>query len=887
MKVQPIPLFPASECRTMVRFLSPLFVYVFVSTVCADEKTDFFEAKIRPVLVEQCQSCHSAQAAQNKKLQGSLLLDSREGLLQGGDSGPAIVPGKPKDSLLLQTIHYDGDIQMPPKGKLAANIVADFEKWIADGAIDPRTSTATEKKGIDLAKEREAWAFQKPKEHTPPKVAESVVPIRNDIDAFIQAKWQEKKLTPAPLADKRTLIRRVTFDLIGLPPTPEAVDEFLNDNSPDAFAKVVERLLASPQYGERYARIWLDVARYAEDQAHTFGNKPKKNAYLYRDWVIEALNTDMPYDRFVMLQIAGDQMSTPELTPFTKLAGLGFLGLGAEYYKNTAREQAIADELDDRVDTLTRGFLGLTVSCARCHDHKFDPIPQIDYYSIAGIFNGSNLTEAQLGTPEEIQQYAEAMKLVKTQEDAIKLLLKSTMKKAAIEAAPKATQYIIAAKKIAALSGSAANTLTDELVKTEGLNRVFLDRWVKILPKLASSKSVLKELSSQDTDKLMKSIDEAAQAYATGNSSKEHAELIAALFTDAQAPFVVEEAEIEKGLMTETEDKAKLVEMRSEADRRKKELPPTPSTAHVLSGGGKGMNLFIRGNPLNKGEPAPKGFLQVLTRAPSTAKDYTRLDLANAIASPENPLTARVIVNRIWQAHFGRGLVFTPSNFGKLGEPPSHPELLDTLAAKFMANGWSMKWLHHEIVNSSTYQLASSGSNSADPANVYLWRAERRRLDVEAWRDSLLNVAGNLDDTIGGPTFDLRDAAIRRRTIYAKISRHDLNGLLRLFDFPDANVTADKRTETTVPQQQLFALNSEFMTNQAKVFAERIAKSASNDEERILFAYRVAFARAPTNREQELALKFVQGTPAKEDKLTRWQQYAQILLASNEMMYLD
>lgn len=886
IEIPPNPSFPASG-HNMVRFLPALVLCAFVSTLRADEKADFFEAKIRPVLVEQCQSCHSTEAAQNKKLQGGLLLDSREGLLQGGDSGPALVPGKPKQSLLLQTIHYDGDIQMPPKGKLAANIVADFEKWIADGAVDPRSSTATEKKGIDLAKGREAWAFQPPQEHAPPKITATTVPIRKDIDAFIQAKWMEKKLTPAPLADKRTLIRRVTFDLIGLPPTPEAVEEFLNDNSPEAFAKVVDRLLASPQYGERYARMWLDVARYAEDQAHTFGNKPKKNAYRYRDWVIEAFNTDMPYDQFVMLQIAGDQLNTPELTPFTKLAGLGFLGLGAEYYKNTAREQAIADELDDRVDTLTRGFLGLTVSCARCHDHKFDPIPQIDYYSIAGIFNGSNLTEAQLGTPAEIKEFADAMKVVKVQEDEIKSLLNSAMKKAAIEAAPKATQYISAAKKISEVSGDEAKTLTDEFVKRDGLNRVFLDRWVKTLPKFASGKSVLKSLNDQNTDELMKSIDEAAKAYAAGKPAKEHAALIAELFTDPKAPFVVEDAEIEKSLMTETEDKTKLAEMRSEAERRKKELPPAPPTAHVLSGGGTGMKLFIRGNPLNKGEQAPKGFLQVLTKAPSATKDYTRLDLANTIAAKDNPLTARVIVNRIWQAHFGRGLVFTPSNFGKLGDPPSHPELLDTLAAKFMANGWSMKWLHREIVNSSTYQLASSGNSSTDPANVYLWRADRRRLDVEAWRDSLLSVAGNLDETVGGPTFDLKDAAIRRRTVYAKVSRHDLNGLLRLFDFPDANVTADKRTETTVPQQQLFALNSEFMTNQARAFAERIAKSAPTDDERVAFAYRVAFNRPPTEREKELALAFVQATPAQEEKLTRWQQYAQVLLASNEMMYVD
>jgi hypothetical protein len=816
----------------MNRFLPALTACVFALPTLsrADEKLDFFEAKIRPVLVDQCQSCHSPEAAKKNKLKGGLLLDTREGLLKGGDSGPAFVAGKPKESLLLKTLHYDGDIQMPPKGKLASAVVKDFEKWIEDGATDPRSSDAGEKKTIDLAKGREFWSFQKPKESAPPKIAKPAVPIRNDVDAFIQAKWQEKNLAPAPLADKRTLIRRVTFDLTGMPPTPEAVDAFVEDSSPDAFKKVVDKLLASPQYGERYARMWLDVARYAEDQAHTFAVTPKKNAYRYRDWVIESLNADMPFDQFAMLQIAGDLITTPELTPFTKLAGLGFLGLGAEYYKNTFKELAVADELDDRVDTLTRGFLGLTVSCARCHDHKFDPIPQVDYYSIAGIFNGSNLTEAQLGTPEAIKEYSEATKALKAQDDAIKSLLAGAMKKAAIEAAPKATQYIVAAKKIAALNGNKANALADELAKADGLNRLYLDRWVKLLPTLASSKTLaaLKDLNGKDTDALMKSIEAAAKLYAAGKSDKEHTALIAALFTDPKAPFFVEDAEIEKRLMTKDEDKSKLAEMRMEADRRKKAMPAAPPTAHVLSGGGMGMKLYIRGNPLMPGNEAPKGFLQVVATNKATAPgtEYSRLDLAKAIASKENPLTARVIVNRVWQSHFGRGLVNTPSNFGALGDRPTHPELLDTLAAKFMANGWSLKWLHREILGSTAYQLASSTTPKGvanDPANIYLWRAERRRLDVESWRDSLLSVAGNLDETMGGPTFDLKNSAIRRRTIYAKISRHELDGLLRLFDFPDANVTAEKRVETTVPQQQLFALNSEFMTNQAKAFAERIA----------------------------------------------------------------
>jgi hypothetical protein len=767
--IPPVPLFPP-RVPAMNRLLAAS-LFLIPTAVRADDKADFFESKIRPVLVEQCQSCHSAEAEKKNKLKGGLLLDTKEGWAKGGDSGPAIVPGKPKDSLLLKTMHYDGDIQMPPKGKLAANVLKDFEKWIADGATDPRSSGAVEKKGIDLAKGREFWSFQQPKEHAPPKIAKPVAPIRNDIDAFIQAKWQEKGLVPASLADKRTLIRRVTFDLTGLPPTPEAVDAFVKDDSPDAFRKLVDMLLASPQYGERYARMWLDVARYAEDQAHTFAVKPKRNAYRYRDWVIDAFNADMPFDKFALMQIAGDLVPAAEgEDPFTKLGGMGFLGLGAEYYKNTQKEQAIADELDDRVDTLTRGFLGLTVSCARCHDHKFDPIPQQDYYAIAGIFFGSNLTESFLAPPAEVKAYTEAV--------------------------------------------AKAKAMNDKLKKMENESK-----------------------KSPKDDKLTEAV--------------------------------------------------KLLQ--AEIASLTKEMPKPPASVHILSGGGSGMKMYIRGNPYNPGPPVAKGFLQVVaSNAPS--KEYTRLDLAKAVASKDNPLTARVIVNRIWQAHFGRGLVNTPSNFGQLGDRPTHPELLDSLAARFMANGWSLKWLHREILNTTTYQL-SSGTNpqgtANDPANVYLWRAERRRLDVEAWRDSLLSVAGNLDATMGGPTFDLKNSDIRRRTVYAKISRHDLDGLLRLFDFPDANVTADKRTETTVPQQQLFALNSPFMANQAKAFAERIAKGAPTEEGKVEFAYRIAFDRLPSKREKELALAFLKAPAKADEKLTRWQQYAQVLLASNEMMYVD
>jgi hypothetical protein len=737
-------------------------------------KVEFFEKKIRPVLAESCYKCHSAEAQKQKKLKGGLLLDSKAGWEKGGDTGPAVVPGKPTEGTLLATLKYDGDVQMPPKGKLPDAVIRDFEKWIADGATDPRGDVAIKPAaGIDIEKGKQFWSFVPPKE-PPVPVGRDAKRSANPIDAFVAAKWAEKGLQPAPVADRRTLVRRAYLDLIGLPPTPEEVDEFLaaSEAKPQAaYEELVDKLLASPHHGEKWARHWLDVARYAEDQAHTFAVTPKTQAWRYRDWVIDALNADMPYDLFVKLQVAGDMLKDGPQDTFTKFGGLGFLGLGAEYYKNTARDQAIAEELDDRVDTLTRGFLGVTVACARCHDHKFDPIPQKDYYSIAGIYMGTNFTDTPLAPPEKVKAYEDAQKKLKAAEDGLK---------------------------------KAQNA--------------------------AKAKSGDKELAQ----------------------------------------------------------KAK--EMAAEVARMKKEMPAPLPVVHGVSGNGPGMKVYIRGNPATKGDDAPKGFLQVLPCEVAPGANFTRLDLANAIASEANPLTARVIVNRVWAWHFGRGIVSTPDSFGALGERPTHPELLDWLAVNFVKNGWSLKWLHRQIMLSSVYQLdsrADAKNDKVDAANVYLWRANRRRLEIEQWRDSLLAVSGNLDPTRGGPTFDLRNANVNRRTVYAKISRHELNGLLRLFDFPDANVTAAKRSVTTVPQQQLFALNSEFMVSQAKAFAARVAKLGKTDAERITAAYRLAFGRTPESREVELAEQFLQLPPKTDDKLTRWEQYAQVLLASNELMYVD
>ncbi|MDB5313924.1 MAG: Planctomycete cytochrome [Gemmataceae bacterium] len=870
---------------------------------------EFFETKIRPVLVEQCYKCHSDDAAKDKKLRGGLKLDSKANWQKGGDTGPAVVPGKPAEGTLIASLKYQGETQMPPKGKLPAAVVADFEKWVKDGAVDPRGDVAaTKTTAIDIEKGRQFWSLQLPHRPKVPEVRDSKFEIRTEIDSFVHAKWDEKGLKPVHLADKRTLVRRAYFDLLGLPPTPDEVEAFVTDTSPDAYPKLIDQLLASPHYGERWARYWLDVARYAEDQAHTFAVKPKTNAYVYRDWVIRAFNADMPYDTFVRLQLAGDLLPEAGREPFTQLAGLGFLGLGAEYYKNTAREQAIAEELDDRVDVVSRAFLGLTVSCARCHDHKFDPIPTRDYYSLAGLFYGTNLTDAPLAKPDELKKYNDAQAKVKDQETAVNALLGQAGQDAAKSAVALTAKYLLAARKVRETKTAAA-----AVAKADGLDRYFLDRWVKFLDPGAAGKApaMFKDWFALKPDAKpadVKAVAEAVQQKLAAveipetvgttpkgkkpTGAKPADPLTKVMFLDPTAPLFVAPADVEKQFLTDA-DKPKLAEMRAELEKRKKESPPAPLQAPVLSGAGQGMKVYIRGNPAAKGEDAPKGFLQVLAKATPAdpkPKDYTRLDLANAIATPDNPLTARVIVNRVWQAHFGRGLVNTPSNFGALGDRPSHPELLDYLAVEFVKRGWSIKWLHRQIMRSAAYQLASepdAGNGKIDAANVYLWRSTRRRLDVEAWRDSLLAVSGNLDATMGGPTYDLKDAGAKRRTVYAKISRHELDGLLRLFDFPDANVTADKRSNTTVPQQQLFALNSEFMVTQAKAFAARVAKAGPTDEERVTAAYRLAFNRPPETREVSIALAFLKAPTKPADKLTRWEQYAQALLAANEFMYVD
>ena len=749
---------------------------------------EFFEKKIRPLLHKRCYTCHASTA---KKLRGGLRLDTRKGLLAGGDSGKVIVPGQPDKSALILAVRYGADSsQMPPAGKLPAAEIALLEAWVKRGAPFP-LSTEPAKKGIDFEAGRKFWSFQPLKRRSPGNVADRRR-VRNRIDEFVLARLQKQKLQPSPTADRRVLIRRLSFDLIGLPPTPEGIDRFLNDQSPDAYEKLVERLLASPQYGERWARYWLDMARYTDASAKWLDSTAQ--AYFYRDWVTRALNEDLSYNEFVMRQLATDKL--PHTGP-RDIAALGFLGLSPTYWKELKLPSEIikvivADEWEERIDTVSRTFLGLTVACARCHDHKFDPISTEDYYALAGVFASTRMTERPLISAKQYAPVARAKAEVKK--------LKSQIKQ-------------LKAKK----------------------------------PRPKDYAAQLRKLQSQ-----IKQIESSTPHYR-------------ALLANA-----VKDESLYVRRAGKTAQSGTRLEYKSQP---------------------RDLRLFLRGNPNKLGPVVPRRFLEVLSNGkPKPFQQGSgRLELAKAIVNDAGPLTARVIVNRIWLAHFGRGLVDTPSNFGTQGALPSHPDLLEDLTARFVENGWSLKWLHREIVLSATYRQKSRVSNSAakraqsiDPENRWLWRMNRRRLDVEAWRDAMLAASGQLKTTIGGRSVKLDGRTNRRRTLYGTIHRREMPAMLRLHDFPDPTAHSPRRVATTTSLQALFVLNSPLLSTQSAALAARLQRDEPGDLTRqIQRAYLLLFGREATAEEIALGREFLSAGG------TAWPHYAQVLLGSNEFLFVD
>jgi mono/diheme cytochrome c family protein len=910
-----------------------------VASAKEENGEEFFERKIRPLLVQHCFSCHGK--GQKK---GELSLNNRESMLAGGDSGAAVVLGKPDESLLIQAIERNGDIQMPPNGQLAADEIAAIKHWVALGAPWPADKSGAVASGLRAGgaisdDDRSFWSFQPVRDVPLPLVEPRDWP-RQTLDHFILAQLKANQLEPSAEAGKLTLLRRAMFDLTGLPPSPDEVEAFMSDGSPQAYERLIERLLASPQYGERWARHWLDVARYGEDQAHTFQARLYPNGYRYRDWVVKALNDDMPYDRFVVEQIAGDLVKDTER--LDHLPALGYFALGPVYYGDAGcAGRARADEYDDRVDTLCRGFLALTVSCARCHDHKFDPITTQDYYALAGVFASSKYQESPLAPPDEVKKYDDALAQVKAQEKILADAQTEESRKLGETFTPDVARYMVAAWRVQQRRKTDAKFSVPKFAKELQLHDSLVERWLQYLaPASVSTRSHLaawKKLTEGEDPQKDLSEDpaavegvtraaeefqsvvvaaiaardkvdadhEAKLAAATAEEKgkirkaaldKPSADLLKDVFLDRTSPLAIPKDRLSPYLSAER--KKFFEELQSELDLRKKAVGTKYPFAHGLTEGDPtNLQVHLRGNHTTLGDEVPRRFLAVLSNKEIQpfAKGSGREELARAIASPSNPLTARVMVNRIWQHHFGRGIVGTPSNFGLLGERPTHPELLDHLAHKFVASGWSIKQLHREIMLSATYRQASGFRESCyqrDPGNRLLWRMNLRRLDVESWRDAVLAISGSLDRTVGGPPANLNSPDNRRRTLYASISRHDLNGMLRLFDFPDPNLTSENRVVTTVPMQQLFVLNSEFMVRQSKLLAARLEKEKlSDDAAKIERTYRLLYGRGPTELESRVGLSFIQGgaaaSPAAEVKLTAWEQYAQALLCANEFMFID
>jgi hypothetical protein len=740
---------------------------------------EFFEARVRPLLVEKCVRCHGPD-----KQRGGLRLDSRAGLLKGGDNGAVVAPGDADKSRLVQAVRGEGErkkMPPPPNDPLADESVSALTEWVKTGAPWPdRPGDAAGPLTVPEARKRH-WSFQPVKKPAPPAVKDAAW-VRTPVDSFILDKLEDKSLKTSKPADRRTLLRRVTFDLIGLPPTPEEVEAFVNDPAPDAYEKVVDRLLASPHYGERWGRHWLDVARYADTKGYVFTEERRfAYSFTYRDYVIRAFNEDLPYDQFVVQQLAADLL--PLGDDKRPLAALGFLTLGRRFLNNRH------DIIDDRIDVTMRGLQGLTVACARCHDHKFDPIPTKDYYSLYGVFaNSEEPKELPVIGPTDQPEAAEAFdKELKNRTDAV----------AAFQQEHK-----------------------DELAAN---NRKFKDE-------LRGLQNKVQEW----------------QATAAGGPVR---------------AMALEDA-------------------------------PNPHNYHVL----------LRGNPNNQGPEVPRQFPEVL--AGEQRKPFTqgsgRLELARAIADKDNPLTARVMVNRVWMHHFGQGLVRTPSDFGTRGDPPTHPELLDYLAARFVEDGWSVKKLHKLILLSSTFQQDSvedADHKTKDPDNRLLGRMNRLRLEFEPMRDALLAVAGQLDDRMGGKGDDitmLRPPFSRRRTVYGFIDRQNLPGVFRTFDLASPDATTGKRHETTTAPQALFLMNGPFVVEQARVFVARPDVTApAKDEERIDRLYRLAYGRPAEPDEVALGRRFLKEAKAAEPEkpgpnhLTPWEQYGQVLLLANEFAFVD
>ncbi len=828
----------------------------------------FFEKRIRPVLVDSCYECHSTR--DGNKVKGGLALDSRDGLLRGGESGPALVPGSPDDSLLIEALRHDG-LEMPPNKKLPDTVIADFVTWIKMGAPDPRKPTGNEpvaRKEIDVEAGRKFWAFQPPKQPALPVVKDKRWGS-TQIDQFVLAGLEAKGLAPVGDADPRTWVRRVYFDLTGLPPNPAEVEAFVTDHSSKAKEALVDRLLASPQFGERWARHWLDVARFAESNGNT-DNVTFPHAWRYRDYVIAAFNHDKPFDQFIREQLAGDLLPASSTRQRDEqLIATGFLAIGSKPRAQNNPDFQM-DVVAEQIEVATTGFMALTVACARCHDHKFDPIPTREYYAMAGLFTSTDtLYSGGGGQGNGRQQNTGFLEL---------------------NGDP-------AAKQVRDQHAAAVAELKEERTKLMGELR----RLGAIEKNAKAAKEAKKQAKKPQNPK-----------------GKNNPPADDDLAVDVKVPDNVtpEEARRIKKLSEE---------LRQTIDELKDRQANAPPSAELAMGvrddkSPADCRLCVRGDSTKRGEPVPRGVVSVATigEFPKIESHQSgRLQLAKWIASPTNPLTARVAVNRIWQHVFGKGLVATVDNFGELGEAPSHPELLDHLALQFVRDGWSTKKMIRSLVLSRTYAMASThvdANRERDPDNIYLWRYAPRRLDSDQFRDAILATSGQLErDAMAGsvvskspeqvvqqgklsPT-SFSEAQINHRSIYLPIVRNAMPEALELFDAPDPSLVVGVRDATTVPAQSLYLMNSPFLIEQSKQFSKRLLSSSEKtDADRVALAFRLALNRKLTASESEQAVSFVKQstqafTAVEKDRdaiqVRAWAAFCQALFASAEFRCLE
>ncbi len=784
---------------------------------------ELFDGRVRPVLAQNCLSCH------NTAPQADLLLDTREHLLKGGHSGPAIVPGDPDNSLLIQAVLQKHErLKMPPGKKLSDEELADLVAWVRDGAVWAGGALTTANDDYQITPDQKAfWSFLPLKKTAVPKI-KNPARVRTPVDNFILAKLEARGLKPAPAASKRALIRRATYDLTGLPPTPEEVDAFLADRSPQAFAKVVDRLLASPHYGERWGRHWLDVVRYA-DTAGDSADYPVPQAYLYRNYVIYSFNRDKPYDEFIREQIAGDLLpAKSDAKKWEHTVATGYLAIAKRFSVKPENYKYLT--LDDTIDNLGKSFLGLSVACARCHDHKYDPIPSKDYYALYGILDS---TRFPFAGSENINE----------QRDFV---------------------YRLPPEKVEA----ALKPYNDQLKPLE---------------------EQLKQLEEE-----RKALDKAGTGAGAG---------------DTPHPVA---AHPTRTLQDVDKD---IREIKKQRQKIRAEMPDLETAYAVAEETPHDAPVLLRGDPSKKGDVVPRHFLQILggQALPADCRTSGRLQLAQWIADPKNPLTARVMVNRIWKYHFGQGIVPTASDFGKRGKAPTHPELLDYLATRFIESGWSVKSMQRLIMLSQTYQMSSNGPPAdaqADPGNDLYWKFNRQRLDAESIRDAMLKVSGDLDPTVGTehpfPPFVAWNwtqhkpfAAVyetNRRSVYLMVQRSQRHPYLSIFDGADPNVSTPGRDSSVTPLQALFAMNSEFIHDSSEHFAARLLDDAPGNARRLDLAFKSAFARSPAAEEEKKALAYLDESRQKlaaadvsPDLLTQesWASFLRAVLASNEFIYID